>query len=255
MPRHGTERPATLKLVTMSLSSALTAATVVLLFCAACGGNARQTTASGGAGAGAGAGAGTGAGNNSDASAPDAQAEAGAATRGGACGNVPVVPRDHRAVAQACPSTRGSVPLDVTACTDRTGIACARDADCTAGKNGRCFTNGDKCLTVCSYDQCLTDSDCAAGPCVCRSSGIDPSANGCLASAQCRTDADCPNCQYCSPSYISNPADCSPGFSTYACHTARDECTDQSDCSGLVCGYDPGVARWGCEVCVPIQHM
>lgn len=233
----------------MSQSSALTAVAFTLLLCAACGGQANQAPA----GAAGGAVASTGAGNGAGAT-PNAQAGAGGTAAGGACGTAPT-PKDHRAAAQACPSERGNIPLDVTACTDRAGITCARDADCTAGKNGRCFYNGGKCLTVCTYDQCLTDSDCPAGPCVCRSSGTDPSANGCLSNAQCRTDADCPNCEYCSPSYISNAADCSPGFSTYACHTANDECTDQSDCSGLVCGYDAGAARWGCEVCIPIPHM
>jgi len=236
----------------MSTSPRLTLAAVLLL-CAACGGSARQTAI------------GAGAGNSPDGSTPDAQAEAGATARGGACSAAPI-PKDHRAVAQACPSERGSLgPLDMTTCTDRSGIACTKDADCTKGKNGRCYLNGDKCQTVCSYDDCLTDGDCGGGVCFCRGSGTDLVANECLSGGSCRTDADCGSCEYCSPSVIPNSVDCGATCTcsgvasiTYACHTPSDECKDSGDCAGSdrYCGYDTGARHWACEICTgaPFPH-
>jgi len=227
-----------------------------LLFCAACG----HVSSSARAGAGAGAGAGNTAGSfdtasagNSDASAPDASSAAGAAA-GGACGNLPI-PKEHRAVAPACPTARGSQgTLDTTACSNRSGISCTRDADCSAGKNGRCFLNGDPCQTVCSYDQCLTDADCAAGPCICRNNETELAPNACLPLSNCRTDADC-GCGYCSPSAVPNALNCGPGDLTYVCHAANDECTDASECgAGAYCAYDAGTVRWECAFCVPVPH-
>jgi len=228
---------------------------LVLLLCTSCGGQAHQSTA------------GAGAGNASDASTPDAQAAAGAGAQGGACGSAPI-PMEHRAVAQACPAARGSSgPLDTTACTNRSGITCTSDGDCTAGKNGRCFLNGDPCQTVCSYDECLTDSDCAAGPCVCRSSGTELVPNDCVPGSNCRTDADCGDCEYCSPSVVPDSVQCRVGgvctcgdgvvSLVYACHTASDECTNDGDCPGTdsaYCGYDAGVRRWTCGVCTGTPH-
>jgi len=213
-----------------------------LLLCVACGRAVEQSTAGAGTGSAAGA------------SASDAGAARDDAARGGTCGNV-TTPKEHRAVAQACPAGRGSLgPVDTTACTNRSRITCHSDADCTAGENGRCFLNGDPCQTVCSYDQCLTDRDCAAGPCVCRSSSTDLAPNDCLPTSNCRTDADC-DCNSCSPSVVSNSADCGPGNLSYACHTANDECIDQSDClEGESCGYDAGAGRWRCGFCVPAPH-
>ena len=238
----------------MSLSSAFTAATVALLLCAACGGSARETTASAGAGGVTSAGAGNAAGG-----AANPQAGAAGTAAGGACGSVPI-PKDHRAVAQACPSERGSLgPLDMTTCTDRSGVTCTKDADCTAGKSGRCYLNGDKCQTVCSYDDCLTDTDCADGVCFCRSSDTDLVANECLSGGNCRTDSDCGGCEYCSPSVVPNSVDCGATCTcsgvariTYACHTASDECKNPSDCKGgdQYCGYDAGAQHWACSVCI-----
>ncbi|HWZ90125.1 MAG TPA: hypothetical protein VNW92_14780 [Polyangiaceae bacterium] len=208
---------------------------LALCLCPACGGKAQQSSADAGVGASADAGA-------------DARA---------ACGSVPI-PQEHRAVAQACPSERGSLgPIDTTTCKNLAGFQCKSDADCTAGKNGRCYLNSDPCLTICSYDQCLTDADCAEGPCVCRPSGSDLVSNVCLPGSNCRTDADCGGCEYCSPSVVlpSQPY-CGPTILTYACHTANDECIDPSDCPGTndYCGYDAGAGRWGCEFCVPFPH-
>ena len=215
--------------------------------CAGCGGEARQSAADAGAGAG----------NAPDASAPDAHAGSGGAALAGACGSVPI-PKEQRATERACPVARGSVQLpDMTACTIRTYITCTKDADCTAGQNGRCFAN-DPCNTVCSYDECLADSDCAVGPCHCRSSNSDSLRNECLPGSNCKTDADCSGgCGYCSPSSIPNPAGCTIGTLTYNCHTASDECADQNNCHGggdYYCAYDAGTARWGCGFCVALPR-
>jgi hypothetical protein len=230
-----------------------------LLLCTSCGGQAHQSAA------------GAGAGNAADASTPDAQAGggggAGGGARGGACGSAPI-PKEHRAVAQACPSERGSLaPIDTTACVDRSGINCTSNADCTAGKNGRCFSNGDPCQTKCSYDDCLADSDCAAGPCVCRSSGTDLASNACVPGSNCRTDGDCGGCEYCSPSVVPDSEHCLIGgvctcgsgvvSLVYACHTASDECTNNGDCPGsnsAYCGYDAGAQHWACGVCTGTPH-
>lgn len=199
-----------------------------LCLCAACGGKAQQPSA-----------------------------DAGVDARSGACASAPI-PKEHRAVAQACPSERGSLgPIDTTTCTNLSGIQCKSDADCTAGKNGRCFLNSDPCQTICSYDHCLTDADCADGPCLCRSSSIDLAANDCLPGGNCRTDTDCGGCEYCSPSVVpSQPVFCGSTILTYACHTANDECLDPSDCPGPnnYCGYDADAGRWGCAFCVR-EHL
>lgn len=231
-------------------AATFTAVAVAFGLCAGCGGKVRQS----------GANAAAGAGNAPDASAPDAHAGSGGDGRAGACGNA-LVPKVHRATAQACPTTRGSVQTllpDMTKCTSRAGIACTKDADCTAGKNGRCFSN-DSCDTVCSYDECMMDSDCAAGPCLCRSSNSALQQNECLPGSNCKTDADCSGgCGYCSPSAVPDPSDCTIGTLNYDCHTASDECLEQNACGdgsvGAYCAYDAGVARWGCGLCVPFPH-
>jgi hypothetical protein len=215
------------------------------LCCISCGGQARRSAS--------GAGGGT-AGNAADASAADAQAGGGAIARGGACGSQPV-PKEHRVVAQACPTARGSSgSIDMTACTNRAGITCTKDADCTAGMNGRCMAHNEPCDTACSYDECLTDSDCPEGPCLCRSGGADTLSNQCLPGGNCKKDADCGNCGYCSPSAVPEGFDCRVAALTYTCHTATDKCTDRGNCDGGYCAYDTAAARWACGSCVPIPH-
>jgi hypothetical protein len=219
-----------------------------LCLCAACGGEARQR------------GSGTHPGDVPDASAPDAEA--------GTCAGAPL-PEQHRATAQACPAERGSSgSIDTTACVDRSGITCTSDADCTAGKTGRCLSGEAPCLTACSYDTCLTDADCAAGPCECRSSAADVAANVCLPGSNCRTDADCGDCEACSPSGVPNSMGCDPvgacscgdavASLRYACHTASDECATASDCPGgssAYCAYDDGFRRWKCATCTAHSRL
>jgi len=185
--------------------------------------------------------------------AHETSADAGATANGGACGTVRI-PKGHRALAQACPTERGSdEPIDMSGCMNRAGITCTKDADCTDGKNGRCIPHNEPCDTACSYDECLTDSDCALGPCLCRTNGADITQNKCLGGT-CKTDADC-GCGYCSLSAVPIGHGCHVEYPTYTCHTASDECTDPSDCAdGIVtyCAYGAsGAEHWACGSCVP----
>lgn len=125
--------------------------------------------------------------------------------------------------------------------------SCKSHADCTQGTNGRCIggigyaTNNLYCV----YDQCATDNDCDAGKvCYCSASN----AARCLSVGNCQIDSDCGggSYSYCSPS---NGWDCS-GYHTidsYYCHTPRDTCIDNSDCTGMdYCNYDAVDGRWEC---------
>jgi len=137
---------------------------------------------------------------------------------------------------------------------------------CGAGMNGRCFLNGDPCRTLCSYDDCLTDTDCPSGqPCTCRASGTETTANRCVVGSTCATDANCGECGFCSLSVQHTVLQCSPpsdagarkcaceGVTSeaYACHSVNDECTDDSDCPGVggYCAYVDAEKRWACTAC------
>jgi ribosomal protein L32 len=188
-------------------------------------------------------------------------------------GGVVHVPRQHRSVSDSCPAERGSIgPVDATQCAGISGMACRSDADCTAGRNGRCLLNGGRCLTYCSYDECQTDTDCPESqPCGCRSDGADTVENRCIAGSNCRIDTDCGECGFCSLSIVRADLECLSGGLTatscdcgsyvslaYHCHTMYDECADYDDCSdgkdgpgltGTYCAYTEGTMRWECGVC------
>lgn len=122
-----------------------------------------------------------------------------------------------------------------------------QDAGCTAGTDGRCVQlEGDTC-PHCVYDTCFVDGECAAGAaCNC-----DPLNGDSCQPSNCRVDSDCA-CGYCSPSPNTN--NCIPDFgngvSGVYCHTAQDQCTNDSDCNvndnGGVCAYQPTVGYWAC---------
>jgi len=219
--RHGNPRPSLRRRMRLRTGIA-----VALLLCASCGGKAHQPFAN-----------------------------VSATANSGACRAVRV-PKEHRAVAQACPSERGShEPIDMSACADHSGAKCTKDADCTAGQNGRCsLPHNEPCDTECTYDECLTDSDCAAGPCVCRMSGTDTLQNICLP-GNCKTDSDCGSCGYCSLSATPVGHDCRVDYPMYSCHTAADECIDPSDCvdGGFsYCAFGASDAEhWACGTCLP----
>ncbi len=160
------------------------------------------------------------------------------------------VPQNHRAAAVACPLDRGpGMPPDASA-----GATCTRDADCTMGLRGRCMQVtrcGGACQTrvECTYDDCAADADCAAlRVCSCRPSPSSNARNACLPAGTCRVDADCAGGHgYCSPNPVgcTSFADSSDG---YYCHTAQDDCTNDSDCgAGENCWYDASPKKWHCK--------
>ena len=164
-------------------------------------------------------------------------------------------PEQHRAKAEVCssdprppgiklPSTRDGGPPPYRG-------ACESDADCTAGKNGRC-TGGGHALPSCSYDMCTSDADCGAGK-ICECGG----GNSCLP-ANCRTDGDCGGLG-CSPSRAQSCGNMG-GTVGYYCHTRGDECTDDKDCvkprkrnasaydpEQGICVYQPTSGKWACN--------
>lgn len=206
---------------------------------------------------------------------------------GGASGSSGVagstkVPLNHRSASASCPSQRGPGPsCATTICASQpypSGVAtpsCASDSQCTGGKNGRCFPfEGLVGPGGCSYDECFSDSDCGARtPCLCRSSATDNSANACDVGGNCAVDSDCGPGGYCSPSMGSCPSaapevevqDNYAGPSPYYCHTASDQCVNDSDCASpdagtasslgtsTLCAYNTQDKRWECTqiTCLP----
>jgi hypothetical protein len=154
----------------------------------------------------------------------------------------PRVPKFHRATATACPTDRPPGHVEPAS----TG-ACAKDADCTTGKNGRCW--GGLVPNTCTYDECTADADCPSAVCDCRNDAHLGQPNVCF-KGNCRTDADCKG-DYCSPSAVHVGFDCIGvpiGSWGYFCHTATDECVDDADCgaAGKQCIFDVEVVHWKC---------
>jgi hypothetical protein len=153
---------------------------------------------------------------------------------------------EHRGAPQPCTAPRPAVNAKPIGMADK----CAKDSDCSAGKNGRCVQRlGDP--SACSYDECTADADC--GPsraCACRLES-EFSANKCFF-GNCVVDADCGPGGYCSPSAIDVSVHCreglKPGSVGFFCHTAADECTNKSDCKGNMpyCVFNVDALRWTC---------
>jgi hypothetical protein len=181
--------------------------------------------------------------------------------------DLPGAPLYHRPARGCCPTQRGSGTPGLIRCTSTTSICtggtCWADSDCAVGgTNGRCIAVQ---LAACSYDECFSDQGCPSQvPCVCRASPDDSAPNVCATGSQCAVDSDCGPGGFCSPS-PSPAARCpfagSPGI--YACHTANDTCTNDSDCAsydaggappprGLACTYDLTAQHWACieMICV-----
>ena len=153
------------------------------------------------------------------------------------------VPSVHRPTAASCPTLPASAP---TMCpfgnpgVGRPADWCFSDADCASGKDGRCepSINGPWCS--CAFDACFADADCP-GAALCLCSGVY-SGNTCV-SASCHVDADCGVGGYCSPVVEG----CSSQVMDYACHTAKDTCSDNKDCPlGSSCAPDPSTGVWAC---------
>jgi hypothetical protein len=157
------------------------------------------------------------------------------------------VPSQHRAVAETCsvPAPQGNCRVTKSAFPG----SCNTDSDCAdAGPNGRCIEGaGGPAICDCTYDQCTVDADCGSGHvCSCRGDPYHypPAGNQCVP-ANCRIDSDCGVGGYCSPSFQSGGTAIS-----YYCHTAHDECIDDSDCAmpSSFCSYSTADGRWECKV-------
>jgi hypothetical protein len=173
----------------------------------------------------------------------------------GAAGTGGRVPLKHRAAATTCSPSRlpGACAAAANPSTPPAALLCKQDADCGAGKNGRCLPMARVVGCVCSYDGCSADSDCMAGPCECRAAAAAAdavpgysAANVCKG-GNCRVDKDCTN-GYCSPSLGS----CGNfgGVVGYYCHTPKDLCVDDADCGtqgGGDCRYNQVMGLWKCE--------
>ena len=180
------------------------------------------------------------------------------------------VPENHRASSGAC-SPRGPGTSCYDAGIPLAGRPCVVDSDCTMGENGRCFVYPSLvppeggtgqftlyCGSFCSYDQCQSDSDCAARvPCECNAPNVAGSPNMCLTQSNCAVDSDCGPGGFCSLSGVL--AEAGQPDQAYYCHTPRDTCFDDSDCAPppypgySVCTYDVSIGSWDCRA-IPINQ-
>ncbi len=126
---------------------------------------------------------------------------------------------------------------------------CKTDAECTAGKNGRCSMVGGGRMPpypACVYDGCYVDADCGSKrACDC---GGSPSDGHFCEQGNCAVDADCGTNGYCSPSLGS----CGNYGGTIGnfCHTSKDDCMNDDECMdkpGGYCGYSQEAAKWQCS--------
>jgi hypothetical protein len=161
-------------------------------------------------------------------------------------------PKSHRLAPTTCDDARPSPPPDAP--DGGPAGSCHTHEECIAGRNGRCLNSGREGWR-CTYDACRADSDCAGGQGLCECEGGFGSDHNVCLDTGCHADADCPATipgratGFCSPSLGS----CGNyGKSVgYYCHTAEDECIDDSDCPSSAlpgyCRYQPEVARWTCS--------
>lgn len=161
------------------------------------------------------------------------------------------VPTNHRTDDSQCatPTPAGNCPIQVMPMGSG---ACSKDTDCTAGTNGRCVEEGGGALYCgCTYDTCAGDSACATGEvCACHGSAYVGGQGNTCEPGNCRVDSDCGVNGYCSPSI--NPMSCG-SLLGYYCHTAADECVNDTDCTGgaqgpNVCAWSSTVNHWQCKL-------
>jgi hypothetical protein len=164
----------------------------------------------------------------------------------GAAGAAGRVPAAHRPTASSCPAMM--LPFNSpTMCpfAKAPGLEvpagwCNSVSDCTAGQDPRCVGSLPFGNCSCTYDACFSDGDCPAGE-ICACSGVY-SGNACVGGT-CEIDADCGAGGYCSPVVDG----CSSQVLGYACHTAQDTCSDNTDCPfGASCAPDPSTKAWRC---------
>lgn len=156
------------------------------------------------------------------------------------------VPTNHRPSDAQC--GLAAPPGDCT--FDNPGAACHSDADCSdAGPNGRCIAANGPPTCSCTWDTCAGDTDCSAGQtCACHGSPYSDGVGNTCVPGNCRIDSDCGPGGYCSPS--AGPSTCG-SLSGYYCHTPKDQCLDDTDCSsstaGNMCIYSPSDGFWTCQ--------
>jgi len=158
-----------------------------------------------------------------------------------------LVPTDHRPDDSQCATPRG--PGSCSSVTGP-GLMCTSDSQCAdGGVGGRCTASGGgPAGCTCTYDGCQTDSECGTGQlCVCHDSAYSYGGNACMP-GNCRVDSDCGAGGYCSPAH--GTTNC--GYvSGYYCHTTRDLCANDSDCSSTsganVCTWSATDNRWECQ--------
>jgi hypothetical protein len=174
----------------------------------------------------------------------------GAKSSGGSTSSATVVktrePQIHRSQALSC--------VGVFAPSEPTGQSgsCKKHADCNQRKGGFCVLPDAGYGRAagnyyCVYEGCAADADCGTDKvCFCSPNNVPR----CSYAGNCRTDADCGGGAYgyCSPS---NGYDCTGIYRSYSghyCHTPKDTCIDDSDCTGKnTCDYDPIDGRWECK--------
>jgi hypothetical protein len=158
------------------------------------------------------------------------------------------VPINHRPNDDLC--TQPAPPGDcVGSSSGAPNARCSTDADCAdAGPGGRCIestTGGPADVCYCTYDMCTGDAACPSGQtCACHGSAYLSGGSTCTP-GNCRVDADCGAGGYCSPT--ESTAGCG-GLAGYYCHTPKDLCVNDSDCSNTdACMYEASAGYWECE--------
>ncbi|HVZ72344.1 MAG TPA: hypothetical protein VHJ20_08210 [Polyangia bacterium] len=163
----------------------------------------------------------------------------------GAGGASARVPSQHRATPVCPPIVRqeGSTSCFAAAGSPETSV-CALDSDCLAKPGGRCgmpVIDGGSC--GCIYDDCTSDADCGDEVCAC--SDLSYVGNRCVPGT-CHVDADCGPDGFCGPI---EPLCVRTGITGYQCHTAKDACLVDSDCTGASECWATDTSGW---TCIPI---
>jgi len=159
------------------------------------------------------------------------------------------VPVNHRPNDAQCGTTPPPGTCNFGGSSGGPGM-CSSDSQCAdGGLNGRCVEmGGGVAYCGCTYDACLHDSDCTGETCACHGSPYTGQLGNRCVPGNCHVDSDCGAGGYCSPSY--SPAGCG-GLGGYYCHTAVDQCIDDSDCADAgfltVCAYSTMNSRWECQ--------
>jgi hypothetical protein len=208
-------------------------------------GDGGSSSSSGGSGSSGGSSASSSGGQSSGSSGGSSGGGSGgsSSSSGGHAGEVPIYHRPNDAECLTVPPPGN--------CQTMGGPGmCKNDSSCTAGVNGRCVESGGGVLFCsCTYDTCAQDADCPAGKtCACHGATYTGGQGNTCVPGNCRVDGDCGPGGYCSPSY--DPMSCG-GLLGYYCHTAQDQCVNDSDCNGTgtgpqVCLYSTTTARWQC---------